>query len=217
MSKSYIGIIIFLLAFFVSFCMISTIHAQQYFPCGIFALGEPNDFHLNNEEMNLVYGINTNYLHGVNDEASVMIFCRDLTSGDIKMDIERDPTGYRYHVYGQPPGDPLYDYNTDALWPYISRSYAWHIQNSEIERFLSDAYNEYGADVSGLATILISHQGYTGDPDHSPFIQYAGNRIQHYFGNNVRAVAIDNVFSMGMSTLENFLRDVGNSLDTYQH
>ncbi len=166
------------------------IQAQDRFIRGIFALDNPSNLHLNADEKQLIYGTYPNFLFGVlNDEASVMIFCRDTTDGNIQMCLERDPTGYSHHVYGDDP----WKYYTDQFWPYISRSYTSHIQYSEIDRFISNVDNEYGSDVTGLGMLLISHQGYTGDSGHWPFIQYTCHKIQTTFGDDVKSMVIDNV------------------------
>ena len=81
---------------------VGILKSQEYFPRGIFGLDNPPNLHLNNDEKQLIYGTYANYLFGVvNDEPSVMIFCRDTTEGEIKMNLERDPTGYQYDVNGE--------------------------------------------------------------------------------------------------------------------
>ncbi len=68
-----------LLCFIVFFtCAVGSLYAQGSFLRGIFGIDDPDNLHQNNDEMQLIYGTYANYLFGVmNDEPSVMIFCRD--------------------------------------------------------------------------------------------------------------------------------------------
>ena len=66
-----------LCGFFLLFAPIGVLKAQEYFPCGIFGLDNPNDLNLDDEEKQLIYSTYANYLFGlVNNESSVMIFSR---------------------------------------------------------------------------------------------------------------------------------------------
>ena len=99
-KKYFVWITSLLCLFIILSGKVSPLQSQEYFPRGVFGLDNPNNFNENDDEMQLIYGTYVNYLFGVvNDEASVMIFCRDTTEGDIKMNLERDPTGYQYHVH----------------------------------------------------------------------------------------------------------------------
>ncbi|MDW7679976.1 MAG: right-handed parallel beta-helix repeat-containing protein [bacterium] len=166
-------------------CMVGSLYAQGSFLRGVFGLDNPDDLNLNNDEMQLIYGTYANYLFGVvNDEPSVMIFCRDTTNGNIKMNIERDPTGHTY------PSD---DGNTSQFWKYISRNDYSNIDKDEIDTFVENVDNEWGSDVSGLASLLISHQGHTQDSDWWPYIQYTCHKIYTTFGGDVKSMVIDNI------------------------
>ncbi|MFX0139173.1 MAG: hypothetical protein ACFFDN_36360, partial [Candidatus Hodarchaeota archaeon] len=221
-QKSISNRFAFLVSIFLFAVLLNAIQAQDNFPVGIFGLDDPANFHLNNHEIQLIYGINTNYLFGViNDEASVMTFCIDTTGGDIQMNIEQDPTGHRYLV-DNPYSDyrgPFYYYTTEAIWPYISRSYYTNIDSSEIELFVNNVNGHYGADLSGMRSILVAHQGHIDDPNHWCFIQYACSLMQRTIGSEVNSSVISNIFQWNPlrgGNIQDFFADV-DSLDIYQH
>jgi len=181
-----------LFCFYFCFCLISPgLLFGQPFLRGLFGLNEPTNFLTNTNEQNLLNNTNANAVFGLfNDQDRVEEYCRDLTGGNIKIGVEFDMIYDQYHILS---AEPFKDQKTDLLFRYISESDAVNIQTSEIDRFVLNTYNHYSPDYSGIANILVSHQGHTDHATHWGFIEHACQQIQTRFGDNVRSLAITEV------------------------
>lgn len=129
-------------------------------------------------------------------------------------------TQHLLQVAGGPhyPFYPGGDFNT-TLWAYISKNRdTAYIDSSEIERFIHNVDSLYNHPYNyGLGAIRVGHQGWIDSLSHRPYIRYACDRIQHYFGDDVNSVVIKNVFQWERSSLTGFLNYMGNSLDVFQN
>jgi len=169
---------------FIFFIFISRV-ASQTLSCGVFGTLEPANIHTNTNEKTLLTNLGLRYLFGcVNYQDNLMTLCRDCLDGAIQMDVERDLSGHMYPFRG----------GTDIrIWKYICKNFVADISTTEIDLFVQNVYNRYATDLSGMATIMVAHQGATDSTNHWGFINHACQQIQTRFGDNVRSLAITEV------------------------
>lgn len=169
---------------FIFFIFISRV-ASQTLSYGVFGIFEPANIHTNTNEKTLLTNLGLRYLFGcVNYQDNLMTLCRDGLEGAIKMDVERDLSGHMYPFEG----------GTDnRIWKYICKNPVANINTAEIDLFVQNVYNRYAADLSGMASIMVAHQGHTDHATHWGFIEHACQQIQTRFGDNVRSLAITEV------------------------
>lgn len=194
----------------------------QYFPLGIFNYDVTGPEHRLSQtnETDLIIDINATYLSEMSFRAQndLVVFSDTLSLRTVRAQVIYDSlcetTGNYY-----PIRFPIEDLNNRRLDRYISNNQIpSDIHNADIRRFVENVHTVYGSN-SGLGAIRVAHQGYMDQSDHWPYIQYACDRIQEFFGDNIRSVAIHNVFHWNdgdTTSLENFFRQVA-SLDVYQH
>lgn len=195
----------------------------QYFPHGIFNYDVCGGEHLFTQaEYNRLTSLNANYFSEMSPRAQLgMVDSCNNSSGNMRIQLGSDPT-YDYlnpHLGPNYPSDH-FDRN-NLLWVYIcDNSNSANIHYNLIQNFIDNIHTTYSSDYSGIDAIRVAHEGWSDDPNHWPFIRYAGYWIQQYFGDAVKSVAIHNIHHWTRSRLEDFFSNstgVGDSLDVYQH
>jgi len=213
LSKKYlrlsIGVVIFWL-FLI--CLNYSLLSQDYFPLGIYNFnvwGE--NYTLTENEQELINNIHTTYISEMvlSIQDDMIDFCNGL-SGARRTELAHDPTGAYYPIPG--------DLSNTLLWRYISKNEnVNYIHYDDISQFIYNVNAKYNDPYNlGLGAIRVAHQGYMTQPDHWPYIQYACELIDNAFGENVRSVAVHNIFCWSGSYLDDFFQNVP-SLDVYQH
>jgi hypothetical protein len=222
-TRTYVNLAVGGLLVFLTIISFNQNLVAQYFPHGIFNYDvDGPEYLFTQAEYNRIVNLHANYLSEMSPRAQGgMIDSCNNSSSALRIQLGSDPTyDYLHPELGPNYPSDNFDPNT-LLWVYICDNLdPQAIDYNLIQDFIENVYTTYSSNYSGIDAIRVAHQGWMDRADHWPFISYAGDRIQHYFGDAVKSVAIHNFRYWTASTLQAFFSNstgVGNSLDVYQH
>lgn len=220
-NNSILKLVIIFLVYLILLVTSHYLFAQDFFPCGVYNFDVTGpEYRFSSQEFQHIKDINASWVSSVSLKAQGgMIDSFSALSESIKkMTLERDSLAIVHgHYYPLNPGTPDEFLNNTVLWVYLcNNNFVTDIDSAHIDSFVTHADLLYNGR-SGLGGILVAHEGNMDRRDRWPFIKHACTLVQNSFDDDVKSIAVHNIFHWrGGTTLQQFFQYM-NNLDVYQH